>query len=198
MNTVVNLRDFQERGRPLPTLLLVDLHHDAPGAVEASAETLSCEAISNCRAALGHARACGIPVAFTRQVVPAANMLTASVYPRWIEGIEPNRWDMVFDRQRPSCYASSEFGEVADEIGGNYVIAGRFAELACLSTAIDAFHRDHRPAVLTDALVCGTHDDLPAAAMLRAVTYILSQYAETIRTRSWIRATTSRRVGAVK
>ena len=107
-------------------------------------------------------------------------MLASPAYPRWIEGIEPNRWDMVFDRQRPSCYASAEFREVADEIGGNYVIAGRFGELSCLSTAIDAFHRDHRPTVLSDALMCRAHDDVPAAAMLRAVTCILSHYADTV------------------
>ncbi|HEY4266112.1 MAG TPA: isochorismatase family protein [Micropepsaceae bacterium] len=197
MNTVVNLKDFQERGRPLPTLLLIDLHHDVSDAIEPPREALSCEAISNCRTVLRHARACGIPIAFTRRVAAPANMMSSSVYPRWIEGIEPNRWDMVFDRQRPSCYASAEFAEVADEIGGNYVIAGRFAEIACLSTAIDAFHRDHRPSVLMDALMCSAPGDLPPAAMLRAVACILSQYAQTIRTQSWIHAT-SRRVGAAK
>jgi isochorismate hydrolase len=197
MNTVVNLRDFQERGRALPTLLLIDLHHDASDTVEPGVRLLSCEAITNCRSVLRHARACGIPVAFTRRVEPPANMLSSSPYPRWIEGIEPNRWDMVFDRQHPSCYTSAEFGEVADEIGGNYVIAGRFAELACLSTAIDAFHRDHHPVVLSDALMCGAHEDVSAGAMLRAVSCILSKYVETVGTLSWIRST-SRRVGAIK
>jgi nicotinamidase-related amidase len=196
MNTVVNLRDFQERGRALPTLLLIDLHHDVCDGVGPQ-QALTCEAISNCRAVLKHARACGIPVAFTRRVVAPVTMLAPSAYPRWIEGIEPNRWDMVFDRQRPSCYASAEFGEVADEIGGNYVIAGRFAELACLSTAIEASHRDHRPAVLTDALMCSPHAEMPSSAMLRTLSCILSHYARTMKTQAWIHAT-SRRVGAVR
>ena len=196
MNTIVKLQDFKERGSELPTLLLIDLHHDASCA-ETHAATLQSEALANCRAVLRHARACGIPVAFTRQVVPPASLLDSPAYPRWIEGIEPNRWDMVFDRQRPSCYASAEFREVANEIGGNYVIAGRFGELSCLSTAVDAFHRDHRPTVLADALICRAHDNLPAAAMLDAVMCILPQYAQTIRTQPWIRAT-SRRVGAIK
>ena len=197
MNTVVNLRDFKERGRDLPTLLLIDLHHDVSGVTDPKVEIFLAEALANCRAALRHARACGIPVAFTRQVVPSANMLASPTYPRWIEGIEPSRWDRVFDRQRPSCYACAEFRAVADEIGGNYVIAGRFGELSCLATAIDAFHRDHRPTVLADALMCRAHDDLPDAAMLRAVTCILSHYSDTISTQPWIRAT-SRRVGAIK
>jgi isochorismate hydrolase len=197
MNTVVNLRDFRDRGRGLPTLLLIDLHHDAPGAVESGQSAFLPEAVANCRAVLRHARACGIPVAFTRQVTPPANMLATPVYPRWIAGIEPDRWDMVFDRQRPSCYASAEFREAAQEIGGNYVIAGRFGELSCLSTVIDAFHRDHRPTVLVDALMCSAQDEMPSAAMLRAVTCILSHYADTVHTHPWIRAT-SRRVGAIK
>jgi nicotinamidase-related amidase len=196
MSTVVNLMDFRERGRDLPTLVLIDLHHELSGAVEPQGTTLLSEALSNCRAALRHARACGIPVAFTRQVTPPASMLASPAYPRWIEGFEPNRWDMVFDRQRPSCYASPEFREFAEEIGGNYVIAGRFGELSCLSTAIDASHRDHRPTFLADCLMCRAHDDLPAAAMLRAVTCILSHYAQSVRTQPWIRAT-SRRVGAI-
>jgi isochorismate hydrolase len=197
MNTVVKLMDFKERGRPLPTLLLIDLHHDASGAAEPEAPAFLPEALANCRAALRHARACGIPVAFTRQVAAAQTKLTSPAYPRWIEGIEPNRWDMVFDRQRPSCYASPEFREVAEEIGGNYVIAGRFGEISCLSTAVDAFHRDHHPTVLADALTCRTHDDVSAPAMLEAVTHILSHYAAIVRTQPWIRAT-SRRVGAIK
>ena len=197
MNTIVKLQDFRERGRALPTLVLIDLHHDASGDAEPEAAALLSEGLANCRAALRHARACGIPVAFTRQVAPLASMLASPAYPRWIEGIEPNRWDMVFDRQRPSCYASAEFREVADEIGGNYVIAGRFGELSCLSTAIDAFHRDHRPTVLSDALMCRAHDDVPAGAMLRAVTCILTHYADTAGTQHWIRAT-SRRVGAIR
>src|SRR5262249_17978337 len=155
------------------------------------------DALANCRAVLRHARACGIPVAFTRQVAAPVNMVTSPAYPRWIEGFEPNRWDMVFDRQRPSCYASSQFGEVADELCGNYVMAGRFAELSCLSTAVEAFHRDHHPTVLSDALMCIPQADCPALGMQQAVTSMLSHYAETTTTQAWIRAT-SRKVGAIK
>jgi isochorismate hydrolase len=197
MNTIVNLRDFKACGREPPTLLLMDLHHDISGVDQPGGDILACEALVNCRAVLRHARACHMPVAFTRLVAAPANMLASPAYPRWIEGMEPSRWDMVFDRQRPSCYASAEFREIAEEIGGNYVIAGRFGELSCLSTAIDAFHRDHRPIVLSDALMCHEHDDLPAPDMRRALSCIFSHYAYTTRTQIWIHAS-SRRVGVVK
>jgi nicotinamidase-related amidase len=195
MNSVVNFREFRERGRNVPTLVLVDLHHELSGGAETLGNTIPSEVIANCRTALRHARASGIPVAFTRQVAPPASMLDSPIYPRWIEGFEPKRRDMVFDRQRPSCYASAEFRDMADDIAGNYVVAGQFGELSCLSTAIDALHRDHRPTFLTDALVSCSREDPSAGAMLRALARILSLYAEVTRTQPWIIAT-SRRVGA--
>ena len=196
MNTVVNLMDFRQRGRELPTLVLVDMHHDLSHEENHSVPLFS-DALANCRAALRHARACGIPVAFTRQVVAPVTMVTSPTCPRWIEGFEPNRWDMVFDRQRPSCYASTQFGEVADELCGNYVMAGRLAELSCLSTAVEAFHRDHHPTVLSDALMCIPQTGFPVSGMQQAVASMLSHYAQTTTTQAWIRMT-SRQVGAIK
>ena len=196
MNTVVNFKDFRQRGQDRPTLVLIDMH-DCPGTGQPGGASVLNEAIANCRIALKHARACGMSVAFTRQAAPPPNMLASSNYPRWIQGFEPNRWDMVFDRPRPSCYASAEFREMADEIGGNYAIAGQFGELSCLSTAVDAFHRHHRPNILLDAIAVGAYDDMPAGMMLTATTRILSLYAEPANTRSWIVAT-SRRAGARK
>jgi glycine/D-amino acid oxidase-like deaminating enzyme len=91
--------------------------------------------------------------------------------------------------------------EARDRVGGRLwtvhgqLAAGQFGELSCLSTAIDAFHRDHRPTFLTDALVSCSHKDLSAGAMLRALARILSLYADVTRTQPWI-AATSQRVGA--
>lgn len=194
MNSVVNFKDFRERGRNVPTLVLVDLHHKLLGGAETLGNTIPAGVIANCRTALRHARASGIPVAFTRQVTPSASMLDSPIYPRWIEGFEPRRRDMVFDRQRPSCYASAEFRDMAGDIAGNYVVAGQFGELSCLSTAIDALHRDHRPTFLTDALVSCSYEDLSAGAMLRSLARILSLYADVTRTQPWISAT-SQRIG---
>jgi nicotinamidase-related amidase len=195
MSTVINFTGFRERGREAPTLVLIDLHHDHSGLVELGGTAALMEPITNCRAALKHARASGMRVAFTRQVAPPANMLSSTSYPRWIEGFEPNRWDMIFDRSRPSCYASPEFRDMVDEIGGNYVIAGQFGERSCLSTVIEAFHRDHRPVILADAIVSRSYEDVSAGAMLKAAACILPLYAQAALTQSWI-LSTSRKVGA--
>jgi isochorismate hydrolase len=100
---------------------------------------------------------------------------------------------MIFDRHLPSCYTSTDFRDMVEEIGGHYVVAGQFAELACLSTAIDAFHRDHHPVFLSDALVVRGGSDLPPELMRKSLISILSLYSNVARTQPWI--TQSRSVG---
>jgi isochorismate hydrolase len=192
MSTVVDLMQFKERGRGLPTLVLVDLHHDASDLMAICSSGSDTDAIVNCRRLLAHARANGFPVGFMRRLAAPPNPATTPVYPRWIEGFEPKRSDMIFDRWRPSCYASAPFAEMGECLSGNYVLAGQFGEMSCLSTAVDAFHRDHRPTFLTDALVIRGGDDISASAMQRAVAHIISLYADAKSTESWLRATTRR------
>ena len=196
MNTVVNLRDFKEQARELPILVLVDMHYDVSNGGEADERLGDEAAVANCRAALRQARVCGMPVAFTRQVATPRSMLASPAYPRWIEGFEPNRRDMVFDRQRASCYASAEFRKLADDAAGHYVVAGRFGEMSCLSTAVDALHRGHRPVFLMDALISRGSEDVSMADMRRAVACVMPLYADITNTQPWIR-TFSRRAGAI-
>jgi isochorismate hydrolase len=192
MSTVVDLMQFKERERGLPTLVLVDLHHDASDLMAICSSGSVTDAIVNCRRLLAHARVNGFPVGFTRRLAAPPNPATTPVYPRWIEGFEPRRSDMIFDRWRPSCYASAPFAEMGECLNGNYVLAGQFGEMSCLSTAVDAFHRDHRPTFLTDALVIGGGDDISAGAMQRAVSHIISLYADAKSTENWLRATARR------
>jgi nicotinamidase-related amidase len=187
MSAVININEFREQ-RSTTTLVLVDMHQDPAARTDSSCG----KAIDNCRAALRHARACGFPIAFTRRTL-APRMLWASPnYPAWIDGFEPTRSDMIFDRQMPSCYASEDFAEMVDRIGGVYVIAGLFGEGACLSTAIDAFHREHRITFLADASASRACWDVPADAMHRAVSGIISHYAYVGGTKPWIHATSPR------
>ena len=192
MNTIVDLRRFRDRGRTLPTLVLVDLHHDLFDLFEVGGNSGPTRAIENCSAVLAHARALGFPVAFTRRIAAPQSFAGTPRYPRWINGFEPQRSDMVFDRCQPSCYASAEFAEKADHLGDNFVIAGQVGELSCLSTAIDAFHRGQRPTFLTDALVSCSSGDLPAETMERALAHIISLYAECDTADGWMMATSRR------
>jgi nicotinamidase-related amidase len=188
MNTVVDLNAFRGRIHPVPTLVLVDLHEDLRRSSDFKGSPYRTQALTNCRAVLRHARASGFPVGFTRQVSATSTLLQSPVYPSWIEGFEPKRCDMIFDRQRPSCYNSTDFSEMAQHLGGSYVIAGQISELSCLSTVVDAFHRDHRVVVLCDALISHDCEPLPKDTISEAITRILSHYAEPVQTQAWIQS----------
>ena len=190
MSAVINIREFREQ-HATSTLVLVDMHADASTRVDHE----NLEAINNCRAALRHARVRRFPVAFSRQLAAPKTLWATPNYPSWIKGFEPTRSDMIFDRQMPSCYANSEFADMVDRIGGIYVIAGLFGEEACLSTAIDAFHREHRITFLADASASRACWDVSADTMHRAVSGIMSHYAHVGGTKPWIQAT-SQSVGA--
>ena len=98
---------------------------------------------------------------------------------------------MIFERDRPSCYASKDFSEVMESGGGSFVLAGFAGEAACLATAIDAFHRGHT-----------SHFWRMRRRAMRSTTFrrrgasrfsgVAGLYGDTTTTRSWI-ARTSRK-----
>jgi nicotinamidase-related amidase len=93
---------------------------------------------------------------------------------------------MVYDRESPSCYSCVPFAQFMDGCGGHFVLAGFAGETACLSTAIDAFHRGHRFSYLADASASHGLGELTAAEVQKAVTGIVGVYGEVVTTSSWI------------
>jgi len=134
----------------------------------------------------------GLPVAFVRWIDRTAIFNKASRFSRWIEGFEPHGVDMIFERNRPSCYASADFAEVIGGGGGSFVLAGFAGEAACLATAIDGFHRGHGITFLADASASHALDDIAAKDVHRVVSTVAGLYGEVLTTKSWI-ARTSRR-----
>jgi nicotinamidase-related amidase len=191
MSSVIDLRAYVDPS-VVSTLVLVDLQQEytASPRVLALEETKS--ALANCRAALVHARAMGMPVAFARWIDRTPVFNRASRFSRWIEGFEPHGVDMIFERNRPSCYASPDFAEVIGSGGGNFVLAGFAGEAACLSTAIDAFHRGHTVTYLADASASHALDNVSADDVHRVVSRVAGLYGEATSTRAWI-ARTSRK-----
>jgi len=191
MSSVVDLRAYVNPS-VIQTLVLVDLQQEyiASPRVLALEETKS--ALANCRAALAHARAMGLPVAFVRWIDRTPIFNKASRFSRWIEGFEPHGVDMIFERNRPSCYASADFAEVIGGGGGSFVLAGFAGEAACLATAIDGFHRGHDITFLADGSASHALDDIAAKDVHRVVSTVAGLYGEVLTTKSWI-ARTSRR-----
>ena len=191
MSSVVDLRAYVNPS-VIQTLVLVDLQQEyiASPRVLALEETKG--ALANCRAALAHARAMGLPVAFVRWIDRTPIFNKASRFSRWIEDFEPHGVDMIFERNRPSCYASADFAEVIGGGGGSFVLAGFAGEAACLATAIDGFHRGHGITFLADASASHALDDIAAKDVHRVISTVAGLYGEVLTTKSWI-ARTSRR-----
>jgi len=191
MSSVIDIRAYVNPS-VIQTLVMVDLQQEyiASPRVLALEETKG--ALANCRAALAHARAMGLPVAFVRWIDRTPIFNKASRFSRWIEGFEPHGVDMIFERNRPSCYASADFAEVIGGGGGSFVLAGFAGEAACLATAIDGFHRGHGITFLADASASHALDDIAAKDVHRVISTVAGLYGEVLTTKSWI-ARTSRR-----
>jgi nicotinamidase-related amidase len=186
MNQVISLREAL-RARRSSTLVLVDLHEQADCDIESNQEVIA--ALTNCRAALSHARACGMQVAFVRSIAEAQLFNTENDGPRWLPGFMPRRSEMIFDRDRPSCYASTAFADVMKGTNSQYALAGLFGESACLSTVIDGFHRNHRLTYLADASASHATGNMRSSEVHRMLAGIISQYSSVIETRHWIQLT---------
>ncbi len=93
---------------------------------------------------------------------------------------------MIFERDRPSCYASPHFAEAVARRGGQFVLAGFGSEIGCLATAIDAHHRGHRFVYLADASSSlGLRDDR-IREVHGAVARLVGLYDVVMETDLWI------------
>src|SRR5258705_11758542 len=119
-------------------------------------------ALDNCRRFVDPARRIGLPVAFVRMLSESAFFNRATPVARWIEGFEPYRNEMIFERSSPSCYSCEPFAALMNQSRGGMVLAGFAGESSCLSTLIDAFHRNHKVAYLCDAAASHALDDVSA------------------------------------
>jgi nicotinamidase-related amidase len=145
-------------------------------------------ALDNCRRVPDHSRGIGLPVAFIRMLNESAFFNRATPFVRWIEGFEPYRNEMVFERSEP-------FAALVNQSRGGIVLAGFAGESACLSTLIDAFHRNHKVTYLCDASASHALDDMPADEIHRAISKISGVYGEVYETTDWIASTSPRKLG---
>jgi nicotinamidase-related amidase len=186
MNEVIYLRALQDSSVS-PCLVLVDMQQEYIAGSRLMALPHAAAALANCRAALDHARSRGFPVAFIRQFSRrSAYFNPATTFSSWISGFEPTGADMVFERESPSCYSSGPFAQFMEGCGGHFTLAGFAGETACLSTAIDAFHRRHRFSYLADASASHGLGELSAEEVQKAVTGIVGVYGDIITTSDWM------------
>jgi len=185
MNQVIYLRALSDSSLA-PCLVLADMQQEYVTGSRLMALPDAESALANCRAALDYARSMGFPVAFLRQVSRSAYFNPATAFSGWISGFEPTGADMVFERQYPSCYSNTMFAQLMEGCGGHFALAGFAGETACLSTAIDAFHRKHCFSYLADASASHGLGGLAAGDVQNAVANIIGVYGEVVSTCSWI------------
>jgi isochorismate hydrolase len=190
MRNVVNLRSYANKS-VVPTLVLLDLQQEYIASPRMFAIPDVEAALENCRRVLRHARQVGLPVAFLRMVGRSPFFNPALSYSRWISGFEPVSSDMVFERSKPSCYASREFANAMTEGGGHFVLAGFSGEAACLSTAMEAFHRDHHVTFLADASASHGLDQIAPQAVHDTVVQLIGLFGEVTTASQWMTGQTS-------
>ena len=194
MTSIVSLRAFANSSN-VPIVVLVDMQQEYLAKPRLLAISKIDRALDNCRRVLDHARDIGLPVAFMRLLNESAFFNRATPFVRWIEGFEPYRNEMVFERSSPSCYSCEPFAALMNQSRGGIVLAGFAGESACLSTLIDAFHRNHRVTFLCDASASHALEDVPADEIHRAVSKISGLYGEVYETTDWIASTVPRKRG---
>lgn len=197
MTTVVSLRTFVNSA-DTPTVVFVDMQQEYTAAPRLLAIPDIDSALVNCRRVLDHAREVGLPIAFVRMLDDSAFFNRATPFVRWIEGFEPHRNEMIFERSSPSCYASELFTSLMIQNRGGIVLAGFAGESACLSTLVDGYHRGHRVAYLADASASHALDDLTAGEVHRAISKVAGLYGDVYETSEWIASTLPRKFGTGK
>jgi len=194
VTSVVSLRTFANSSS-VPIVVFVDMQQEYVAKPRLLAISGIERALENCRRVLDHSRRIGLPVAFIRQFKESAFFNRATPFARWIEGFEPCRNEMVFERSSPSCYSCEPFAALVSQSCGGFVLAGFAGESACLATLIDAFHRNHKVAYLCDASASHALEDVPANEIHRAVSKISGLYGDVHETTDWISTTLPRKLG---
>ena len=183
---VVDLRLYRDP-KLTPLLILVDPQREYESEDRALGLPEACKAIENCRKLLSFCRAAGFPVAFIRWRHQGHFFGLGAGHGSWIDGLSPTGSDMVFERDLPSCYASAEFTDMMARGGGsNAVIAGFTGTIACLSTIIDAYHRQHQATFVSDASASHPTNLTPERAIHESVSDIISLYCPVVGTDQWI------------
>lgn len=194
MTSVVSLRTLANPSS-VPIVVFVDMQQEYLAKPRMLAISGIERALDNCRRVLDHSRRVGLPVAFIRLFNESAFFNRATPFARWIEGFEPGRNEMVFERSNPSCYSCEPFAALVSQSRGGFVLAGFAGETACLSTLIDAFHRNHKVTYLCDASASHDLEDVPASEIHRAVSKISGLYGDVHETTDWIASTLPRKLG---
>jgi isochorismate hydrolase len=124
------------------------------------------------------------PVAFVRKSDTYSAAYATPGVGNWLPGLEPQRFDMVFERSRDSCYESQAFDEMMKYSYHKFILAG-FGEIAFFATAVDAYRREHAFIYLADAVISCEFGDASAIRLQRAIVNAINFFGQVTTTRIW-------------
>jgi len=178
MSQIIQFEQYQ-RLRCAPPLVFVDMLEDQLAGL---ATHEAAPMLAKCRVLLDEARKRHWPVAFVRPPQQRPG--------RWIDGFEPHRSDMIFDRIGQSCYSSEEFAGAMDASGRVFVVAGFSTDSCCLATLIEASQNNHFAGLVEDATATRPLPGYDAAESHRAVMAVASRHGTIVTAEHWIGVTT--------
>jgi len=196
MSEIVEFNKYRSV-RAAPPLVFVDMLRHELDPETGFSEAEFGPVLARCRLLLAEARSRHWPVAFVRSAARSAPGFPSSGS-RWIDGFEPRRCDMVFDRTGNSCYSSGEFGRAMDAAGRVYVVAGFSADKTCLATLMEAPDNNHFAGLVQDATATRPLPGQDAAESHRAVIAVSSRYATILTAEHWIDVAVGTTIGAAR
>jgi len=174
-------RSVWNRAVPLVALVDLQVEYAAPGRAYSLGGIEPC--LENCRAVLSESRRLGLPIAHFRRTQANTYFNPVSPFSAWISDFRPRTNEMMFERHLPSCYSNREFSAFMDVVEApTLVLLGLTGEGACLSTAVDGFHRGHTTIFVADASASRPLPGLSAADSHAAVIKIMAYYVDVVST----------------
>ncbi|MGI9384573.1 MAG: isochorismatase family protein [Methyloligellaceae bacterium] len=139
--------------------------------------------LANCRRLLAAARETGLAIAHFRQIKSSPFFNREAIFSQWIGDFRPKSHEMVFERDKPSCYCNASFENFMAQISQpSVVIAGLTGEQSCLATIIEAAHRGHHVIFAHDASASRTLGERSEAETHDVVTDLIGLYASVMST----------------
>jgi nicotinamidase-related amidase len=136
---------------------------------------------SNCRLLMDAARQRRLSIAHFRQLRRETDFNVATEFSGWIDEFRPRPFEMVFERSMPSCYAAEKFDALLRALDDpEYLLVGLTGGGACLSTAVDAFHRGDRCVFIEDASASPGIGGLGEIQSHEVVTDLIRSYCHVI------------------
>lgn len=173
----------------LPVFVIVDPCRDFLGPANIRMHRAA-GVLARCREALAHARRTGMPVAFMHSPLRRAG--DRSTRSKWITGFEPDRPETILERNGPSCYSGPFFEEIAQQGGGELVVAGLLGCGGCLATAADALYAGHSVTFLRDAILDETSERAFSEDSIQLLSAFTKFDVRSITTRNWIETSVAR------